>query len=114
MTRQQVLRAYGAYYVVTGIWPFVHLRSFLALTGPKNELWMLKTLSALIAAAGLALGRASASHEATGHAGTLAVGSSVALGGADTWYVARRRISPVYLVDAAAQAALAAAYLRGR
>ena len=112
MTRRRALRAYGAYYVVTGVWPFVHLRSFAAVTGPKNELWMLKTFSALITAVGVALGRASASPAPTSEAGTLAVGSSIALGGADAWYVARRRISPVYLLDAAAQAALAATYLR--
>ena len=112
MSRQQVLRAFGAYYVVTGLWPFVHLRSFLAVTGPKSEIWLLRTFSALITAVGVVLGRAARETPPSAPATELAAGAAVALGAADVWYVARRRISPVYLLDAVAEAVLFAALLK--
>ena len=32
-----VLRVQGSYYLVTGLWPLVHLASFEAITGPKVD-----------------------------------------------------------------------------
>jgi hypothetical protein len=29
----------GVYFLLTGVWPIVHLPSFLAVTGPKTDLW---------------------------------------------------------------------------
>ena len=42
----------GIFYVATGVWPIVHLRSFEAVTGPKLEGWLVKTVGALIAVVG--------------------------------------------------------------
>ena len=55
MSARDVLRAQAAYYAVTGIWPIVHLPSFEAVSGPKPEGWLVKTLGALITAVGAAL-----------------------------------------------------------
>jgi hypothetical protein len=41
-------------------------------------------------------------------------GSAAALGAIDAVYVAKHRISPIYLVDAAAQAPIVAGWIRGR
>jgi hypothetical protein len=42
----------------------------------------------------------------------LGLGSAAALGAVDVWYAAvRRRISPVYLLDALAEVVIAAAWL---
>ena len=41
----------------------------------------------------------------------LAVGSAAGLGAVDTIYAARRRIAPIYLGDAAVEAAIVAAWL---
>lgn len=112
--RALVLRAFSAYYIGTGLWPLLHLRSFLAVTGPKSEIWLLKTFSALITAVGVALGRASVEPSPPPSAWTLAVGSAAALGGADVWYVLKHRISPVYLLDAVIQGLLIATMVRSR
>ncbi|HZI04200.1 MAG TPA: hypothetical protein VEZ71_09275, partial [Archangium sp.] len=42
----------GIFYIATGLWPIVHLRSFEAVTGPKLEGWLVKTVGALIAVVG--------------------------------------------------------------
>lgn len=36
------------YYLLTAVWPFVHLESFFAVTGPKVEVWLVKTVSLLL------------------------------------------------------------------
>jgi hypothetical protein len=109
-----VLLRQAVYYLVTGVWPFVHLRSFLAVTGPKSEIWLLKTVSALIAVVGAALGSAALRERETEEIVFLAAGSAAALGTIDVVYVARRRISPVYLLDALAQAVVLAGLARER
>ena len=45
----------GSYYLLTGLWPVVHLRSFEAVTGPKVDKWLVKTFGALTGAVGAAL-----------------------------------------------------------
>jgi hypothetical protein len=45
----------GAYYLVTGLWPIVHLRSFAAVAGPKPDPFQTRVTGALFAAAGAAL-----------------------------------------------------------
>lgn len=36
------------YFLLTAVWPFVHLESFLKITGPKTDIWLVKTVSLLI------------------------------------------------------------------
>jgi cytochrome b subunit of formate dehydrogenase len=45
----------GSYYVLTGLWPLLHRSSFLAVTGPKVDLWLVNTVGALLAVTGLVL-----------------------------------------------------------
>lgn len=44
-------------YLATGLWPVIHLRSFLSVTGPKTDLWLVESFGLLIAAFGLVLHR---------------------------------------------------------
>jgi len=60
---------------------------------------------------GAALGVAAARRRISPEARTLALGSAAAMAGADAYYVVKGRVPPVYLADAAAQAALAAALM---
>ena len=104
------LRAQALFYMATGIWPIVHLRSFMAVTGPKRDTWLVKTFGALTASLGAAmLPRAGADR---GTQGQLAVGTALTLAACDVVFVLRRRISPIYLADAAVELALAAAVAR--
>ncbi len=114
----RLAQAQGAFYVATGVWPIVHLRSFEWVTGPKLEGWLVKTVGALITAIGGTLLSAGRSRRVVPEVAALAVGSAVALAAVDVLYVARRRIAPVYLLDAVGELALAAgwalALTRGR
>jgi hypothetical protein len=94
------------YFVVTGVWPIVHLPSFLAVTGPKVDLWLVKTVGVLVVVVGLTIGLAASRHRVTPEIALLAIGSAAALGAVDVIYVAKRVIAKIYLLDAAAEAVL--------
>jgi hypothetical protein len=102
--------AQGAYFGVTGVWPLVHEASFEAVTGPKLERWLVKTVGVLIAAIGATLALAGGRGRVTPEVRLLAAGSAAGLGAIDAIYAGRGRIAPVYLGDAAIEAALVAAW----
>jgi hypothetical protein len=92
----------GIYFLITGIWPLVHLSSFEKVSGPKTDDWLVKTVGVLVAAIGsvlcLAAGRRLPLDEP--EVPLLAVSSAAGLAAIDLIYVAKKRISPVYLLDA--------------
>ena len=70
----------GIFYVVTGLWPLIHMPSFLQVTGPKTDLWLVRTVGVLV---------------------TVAI---------DTIHVLSQVIPPIYLADAAVEIGLAACW----
>jgi hypothetical protein len=114
MIRRRSVRALalgqGLFFAATGLWPILHLRSFEVVTGRKPEGWLVKTVGALLVATGGALALASRGHVGREWA-VLGGGTAAALAVVDVWYAGiRRRISPVYLLDAPVELALAAAW----
>ncbi len=92
-----------AYYLPTGIWPlipFVGIRTFEVLTGPKTDRWLVQTVGALVTVIGAVIGRAGSRRRVTPEVELLAVGTALSLATVDVVFVARRRIRPVYLLDA--------------
>jgi len=100
----------SAVFVATGLWPVVHMASFEAVTGRKRERWLVQTMGVLIASVGAALA-IGARRGVRSETVALGVGSAAALGACDIVFVARRRISPVYLVDAVMEATFVVAWL---
>ena len=96
----------SAYYLLTGVWPILHMPSFEAVTGPKADDWLVRTVGALVIAIGLSLGVAARRREAPVPVLVLAAASAVAFIAVDVVYVSVGRISPIYLADAAAEAGL--------
>jgi hypothetical protein len=111
--RRRTLIAQGAYYTVTGVVPFISRDAFEAVTGPKREWWLVQTVSALVAAVGGGLISAAVRDRMTPELLAIAAGCAGGLAGIDIVHVVRRRISPVYLGDAAVQFAVLAG-LAGR
>ena len=115
LDERTVLTVQGGYYVVTGTAPFVSRRAFEAVTGPKTEWWLVQTVGAVVTAVGAALLSGARSGRITPELRGLGAGCAAGLAAIDTVYVARRRIAPTYLLDAAAQiAALTALAARAR
>ena len=86
--------AQGVFYVATGLWPIVHIRSFEAVTGPKHDRWLAQTTGGLIAAVGAAL-IAGALEPRSRALTLLGIASAASLGLADVYFAGKRRISPV-------------------
>ena len=103
------------YYLLTGIWPLLSRRSFEAVTGPKHDFWLARTVGLLAASIGIGLYRgARAEGQVSDDMRAAAICAALAFGVIDVVEVARGRIRPVYLVEAAAEATLLAAWWRQR
>ena len=100
----------GLFYAATGVWALVHIRSFEAVTGPKSDTWLVKTVGVLVTVIGAVLALAGWRRRVEPEPALLAAGSAVALATIDTVYATKGRISKVYLLDAVVEVALAAAW----
>ncbi len=103
--------AQAAYYVVTGVWPLVHMRSFEAVTGKKREPWLVQTVGVLVTSIGASLGMAARRRHATAETRTLGATSAAALAGIGIWHRYRTGLRRIYLADAALELLIAAAWL---
>lgn len=104
-----LLLGQGLYYAATGAWPLVHMRSFLRVTGPKTDLWLVRTVGLLIVVIGATLVLAGLRRRASPELAVLAIGGALALAAVDCVHVAAGRISRIYLLDAALEIPLAVA-----
>ena len=107
-----VLVAQGAYYAATGLLPFASRRAFEAVTGPKREWWLVQTVGLLVTVVGGALISGAARRGTSPELLGIAAGSAASLAAVDVVYVARGRIAPSYLADAAVQLGLLGALAR--
>ena len=105
---QAILLVQGGYYLLTALWGLVDLDSFQAVTGPKTDLWLVRTVSVLLVAVAGCLLLAARKPEPSAEVVLLAASSALGLTGIDVFYVAGCVIAPVYLLDAAAEVALLA------
>lgn len=91
----------------------MHRRSFERLTGPKTDYWLAQAVGATVAATGVGLAQAAAQAQPVARElRTVAIGIAAGLALIDVVSVARRRISPVYLADAAAETVILVAWAR--
>lgn len=105
-------RAHGLFNVATGLWPVVHMRSFEAVSGPKVDRWLVRTVGGLMAVNGLAQLTATRSEQRLSR--WLGVGSAAWLAAIDVRYASSGRISRIYLLDAAVELAWVAAWAATR
>ena len=112
-SRRSVAFVQAGYYGPSGLWPIFSLRSFEWITGPKVDGWLVKTVGALVSVVGGVLGLAAYRRRLTPEMELLAVGTALSLAAVDVVTVSRRRIRRIYLLDAAANFALVAAWLFG-
>src|SRR5687767_7516013 len=93
----------GFYFFLIGVWPLLSIRTFQMVTGPKTDLWLVKTVGALVAVIGGLLIIAGLRGNVSSEILLLAVGSAFVLTIVDINYAAKGTISRIYLVDAVAE-----------
>ncbi len=101
----------GFYYLGTGVWPLLSMRTFERVTGPKTDDWLVKTVGASLAATGTTLAIAGIRGRVSPEISLLGSASAAALGTVDVVYAAKGTISPIYLMDAVGEAGIVAAWL---
>jgi hypothetical protein len=106
--------AQGVFNVGNGLWPLVHMRSFEAVFGPKTDRWLVRTVAGLMVSNGVAQIRSRRPPAALAHARQIGVGTAVTLAAIDLAYAPTGRISRMYLLDAAIEAAWITAWLTSR
>ena len=102
---------HGTFYVSTGLWPLLHRSSFERVTGPKQDFWLAQTVGVTVAAIGTGLVQASRAPIVSPELRTIACTGAAGLALVDLFFVARRRISAVYLLDAGVELALIGAWV---
>jgi hypothetical protein len=100
----------GAYFLVTGLWSIVSRPTFEAVTGPKEDYWLVRTVGVLTSAIGGSLITAARRDRVPAELAGLAAASALGLAAIDVYYVSVGRISRVYLADAAVELAIVSAW----
>src|SRR4051812_4309078 len=101
----------GVYYLVTGVWPLLSIRTFKAVTGEQGKTdnaqtgleadhWLIMTVSVLITAIAITLLVAALRRRTPIEVAVLAIAAAAGLTAIDVTYTARGVIAPIYLLDA--------------
>jgi hypothetical protein len=99
---------HSAYLVTTGVWPLLHRDSFEAVTGPKNDFWLVRIVGGLAAACGVALGASVIRDRPSPEIQLLASAQALVFISADMFAASTQ--SRVYLGDVVLQAACVPAW----
>jgi hypothetical protein len=111
LTCERLAIGQGVFYLTTGLWPVFNLRSFEAVTGPKYDGWLVKTVGLLIGVSGAAMLSAGLRKRVTPEISLLASGEALSLGSVSLIYSLRGRISKIYLLDTIVEYALVGAWV---
>lgn len=105
-----ILTIQGFFYVLTGIWPLLHMRSFELVTGNKRDRWLVNCVGILVTCSGVVLLLSTIRPEVIFETIILATSNAFALACIDIYYVYRKVIRKIYLADAMAEVGLLCAY----
>ena len=99
------------YYLITSVWPLIDIESFMRVTGPKTDVWLVKTVSVLLLAISFSFIAAFLFRLYNLSVITLATSCCVLLILIDCYYAANGTISKIYLLDAFLQICFLAGWI---
>ena len=88
------------YFFTTGVWPLLNIKSFEAVTSPKTDKWLVKTVALMIVAVSITIGVGVYRGRLSLEIGLLAICCSTFLTIIDVMYSLKGVISKIYLADA--------------
>jgi hypothetical protein len=101
--KKNILLLQTVYYLLTAIWALVDIHSFMKVTGPKTDIWLVKTVAVLLLAIGFSYLAALIQENISAPVLVLAIATPVMLIGIDVYYSLNGTISKIYLADAVAE-----------
>ena len=99
------------YYFITAAWALVDIKSFMEITGPKTDIWLVKTVSVLLLAISFCFLAHLFIKANPWPAIILAACCCIFLAFIDFYYAGKQTISAVYFLDGIAQILLLLAWL---
>lgn len=90
----------GFYYIITGLWAQLSISTFMQVTGPKTDIWLVKVVGLLLLVSGIVLIISAFRRHIPLEVAALGAGNALVLAGAELVYVLTGTISPIYLLDA--------------
>jgi hypothetical protein len=107
-----VLWAQTIYYLLTSLWALVDIESFMKVSGPKKDIWLVKTVAVLLLAICFSFITAIVNSNPTNPPIlVLAVSCCILLACIDFYYAGRRVIWRVYFIDGFLQLLLLACWV---
>jgi putative copper export protein len=91
--------AHGTYLLIGGLWPLIDLPGFEAVTGPKQENWLVRSVAGLLLVAALILLTQLRKPRMEASAIAMAMGASLTLAMVGIITAASGIISTVYFMD---------------
>jgi hypothetical protein len=101
-----LLLVQGIYFIITGIWPVIDINSFMLITCPKTDLWLVKAIGVIFFCEGICFLLSGVTHEGGLPVLVLSVTNSIGLIFIDCYYVFTGTLCSVYLGDAAVELTL--------
>jgi hypothetical protein len=108
--KRNIYTLQGVYYIVTGFWPLLSMRSFEAISGKKVDKWLVRMVGLLTCNIGVALIENNGKNRAE-NIRRLAIGSAISYMIIDVYYSLKNRISKIYLMDAIVEFVVIAAII---
>jgi len=96
--------AQGCYFLIAGIWPLLHIKSFQKVTGRKTDLWLVKTVGVLVIVIGAGLIVAGFRQRFAPELILIAMASVLGLMVVDLVHAFKRVLSPIYVLEAVLEA----------
>lgn len=89
----------SAYTLLTALWPLIDIKSFMIVTGYKTDIWLVKTVGALLIPVAVTLGSHLFIQGSHRHAIILGALTAAAFSCIDFYYALNDVISDIYMVD---------------
>lgn len=89
----------GGYTLLTALWGLLDIDCFMTVTGPKTDIWLVKTVSVLLVAIALSLLSGLIDNSFKLPIAILGLSTSVAMAFIDFYYTITDTISKVYAID---------------
>lgn len=100
MNAELYLCLQGCYYLITGLWPFIHMRSFESVTGKKTEHWLVYTVSLMLVSSALVFLYVGIYKHHSTEVLILSISNCLTLAFIDIYFSLKGIIRKIYLADA--------------
>jgi len=96
--RVVLLWSQGVYTFITAVWPIVHVKSFMDVSGYKTDVWLVKTVGVLLTAISVAL-LVSIPNKSNFPIAVLALFTAAGMAYVDFFYALNNTIPNIYMAD---------------